>query len=310
MKSSSWLAPPSRKKSIALRPSQRRLADLDCIAALAELADVEGYTRPVVDDTLTFDIRDGRHPVVEQALARELKGPFIRNDCVLSRPIVRQNGSPRCAWTPSSLKIRPAVATWLTIPPGFDTGNTATSGWSPAPIWPANRHYLRQNALITLMAQMGSFVPAAHAHIGIVDRLFSRVGASDDIASGRSTFMVEMVEAAGILNAATERSFVILDEIGRGTSTFDGLSIAWATVEHLHDVNRCRALFATHYHELTTLSERLARSPTSRSTSRNGKTRSSSCTRCAPARQTAPTASMLPAWRACPMRLRAAPARS
>jgi DNA mismatch repair protein MutS len=117
--------------------------------------------------------------------------------------------------------------------------------------------YLRQNALIALMAQMGSFVPAAHAHIGVVDRLFSRVGASDDIASGRSTFMVEMVEAAGILNAATERSFVILDEIGRGTSTFDGLSIAWATVEHLHDVNRCRALFATHYHELTALSERL-----------------------------------------------------
>ena len=107
------------------------------------------------------------------------------------------------------------------------------------------------------MAQMGSFVPAGQAHIGIVDRLFSRVGASDDIASGRSTFMVEMVETAGILNAATERSFVILDEIGRGTSTFDGLSIAWATVEHLHDVNRCRALFATHYHELTTLSDRL-----------------------------------------------------
>ena len=117
--------------------------------------------------------------------------------------------------------------------------------------------FLRQNALIALMAQMGSFVPAAHAHIGVVDRLFSRVGASDDIASGRSTFMVEMVETAGILNSATERSFVILDEIGRGTSTFDGLSIAWATVEHLHDVNRCRSLFATHYHELTTLSERL-----------------------------------------------------
>ncbi|MGI9424276.1 MAG: MutS-related protein, partial [Hyphomicrobiaceae bacterium] len=117
--------------------------------------------------------------------------------------------------------------------------------------------FLRQNALIALMAQMGAYVPAQSAHIGIVDRLFSRVGASDDIASGRSTFMVEMVETAGILNQATERSFVILDEIGRGTATFDGLSIAWATVEHLHDVNQCRAIFATHYHELTSLSDRL-----------------------------------------------------
>jgi DNA mismatch repair protein MutS len=117
--------------------------------------------------------------------------------------------------------------------------------------------FLRQNALIAILAQMGSFVPAEAAEIGIVDRLFSRVGAADDLARGRSTFMVEMVETAAILNQATERSLVILDEIGRGTATFDGLSIAWACVEHLHQVTRCRALFATHYHELTTLSAKL-----------------------------------------------------
>jgi DNA mismatch repair protein MutS len=119
--------------------------------------------------------------------------------------------------------------------------------------------FLRQNALIAILAQMGSFVPAKRAHIGVVDRLFSRVGAADDLARGRSTFMVEMVETAAILNQAGSRALVILDEIGRGTATFDGLSIAWATVEHLHDVNKCRALFATHFHELTVLSGRLGR---------------------------------------------------
>ena len=119
--------------------------------------------------------------------------------------------------------------------------------------------FLRQNALIAILAQMGSFVPARHAHIGVVDRLFSRVGAADDLARGRSTFMVEMVETAAILNQAGERALVILDEIGRGTATFDGLSIAWATVEHLHGVNKCRALFATHFHELTALAGRLDR---------------------------------------------------
>ena len=117
--------------------------------------------------------------------------------------------------------------------------------------------FLRQNALIAILAQVGSFVPAKSAEIGIVDRLFSRVGAADDLAHGRSTFMVEMVEAAAILNQAGPRALVILDEIGRGTATFDGLSIAWAALEHLHDVNKCRALFATHYHELTALAERL-----------------------------------------------------
>jgi DNA mismatch repair protein MutS len=135
---------------------------------------------------------------------------------------------------------------------------------TPARIWlvtgpnmAGKSTFLRQNALITVLAQMGSFVPARRAHLGIVDRLFSRVGAADDLARGRSTFMVEMVETAGILNQATERSLVILDEIGRGTATFDGLSIAWAVVEYLQAVSKCRALFATHYHELTALAGRL-----------------------------------------------------
>ena len=119
--------------------------------------------------------------------------------------------------------------------------------------------FLRQNALIAVLAQMGSFVPARAAHIGVVDRLFSRVGAADDLARGRSTFMVEMVETAAILNQAGERALVILDEIGRGTATFDGLSIAWAAIEHLHEVNRCRALFATHFHEMTALAAKLPR---------------------------------------------------
>jgi len=209
------------------------LAELDCTAALAHLAMREGYVRPIVDETLTFDISGGRHPVVEQALQKDLAGPFIENDCCL---------------IPASDPDRP---------PGFDNPAVGRIWLVTGPNMAGKSTFLRQNALIALMAQMGAFVPARTAHIGIVDRLFSRVGASDDIASGRSTFMVEMVETAGILNQATERSFVILDEIGRGTATFDGLSIAWATVEYLHDINACRALFATHYHELTSLSDRL-----------------------------------------------------
>lgn len=236
------------KEEHALSGLAAALADIDCLCALAELADVENYTRPIVDDTQTFVIRDGRHPVVEQALARELSGPFIRNDCILALPPREVDGG--------YTQDRDASGA-AAYPPGFDQDNIGHIWLVTGPNMAGKSTFLRQNALITLMAQMGSFVPAGHAHIGIVDRLFSRVGASDDIASGRSTFMVEMVETAAILNAATERSFVILDEIGRGTSTFDGLSIAWATVEHLHDVNRCRSLFATHYHELTTLSERL-----------------------------------------------------
>ena len=212
--------------SEVLRDGAAALAVLDVSAALATLADSENYCRPVVDDSLDFHIEAGRHPVVEQALRRQLGEPFVANDCDLSPADGEKAG-----------------AIWLLTGPNMGGKST----------------FLRQNALIAIMAQMGSFVPARSARIGVVDRLFSRVGASDDLARGRSTFMVEMVETAAILNQAGERSLVILDEIGRGTATFDGLSIAWAAVEYLHEKNRCRALFATHFHEMTALSEKLSR---------------------------------------------------
>jgi DNA mismatch repair protein MutS len=208
-----------------LRAAAHGFALLDVTAALAKLAVDENYTRPVVDGSLKFTIEGGRHPVVEQALKRDGQ-PFIANACDLS---------PGPAQTSGQI--------WLITGPNMAGKST----------------FLRQNALIALLAQIGSFVPAKLAQIGIVDRLFSRVGAADDLARGRSTFMVEMVETAAILNQATERALVILDEIGRGTATFDGLSIAWASIEHLHESNRCRALFATHYHELTALAQKLPR---------------------------------------------------
>ncbi len=198
----------------------RAIAKIDVVSSLAELAARARMVRPEVDGSTAFEVTGGRHLVVEAALQAGAQS-FIANDCNLSANAKRL---------------------WLLTGPNMAGKST----------------YLRQNALIVILAQIGSFVPADSAHIGVVDRLFSRVGAADDLARGRSTFMVEMVETAAILNQATEKSFVILDEIGRGTSTFDGLSIAWATVEHIHDVNRCRALFATHYHELTMLAERLA----------------------------------------------------
>lgn len=199
------------------------LGDLDVAAALAELAEEKRWVRPRVDGSLAFDIKGGRHPVVEAALDKANAGPFVANDCDLS------------ADTQEARRL------WLLTGPNMAGKST----------------YLRQNALIAILAQMGSFVPAEEATIGIVDRLFSRVGAADDLARGRSTFMVEMIETAAILNQAGPHALVILDEIGRGTATFDGLSIAWAAVEHLHEVNRCRSLFATHYHELTALNEKL-----------------------------------------------------
>jgi DNA mismatch repair protein MutS len=208
------------------------LARLDCEAGLARLAAEQGFVRPVLDGSTAFDIRGGRHPVVEQALKASGSGQFIENDCVLVEA--------RAEEVPGFDEMTPARV-WLVTGPNMAGKST----------------FLRQNALVAVLAQMGSFVPARSAHIGIVDRLFSRVGAADDLARGRSTFMVEMVETAGILNQATDRSLVILDEIGRGTATFDGLSIAWAVVEHLRAVNKCRALFATHYHELTALAGRL-----------------------------------------------------
>jgi len=203
------------------------LASLDVASALAELASVRRYARPTVNDGLAFDIRGGRHPVVEAALENRNEGAFIANNCRL--------GGDGTDEAPADGRL------WLLTGPNMAGKST----------------FLRQNALIALMAQIGSFVPADNAVIGVVDRLFSRVGAADDLARGRSTFMVEMVETAAILNQAGPRALVILDEIGRGTATFDGLSIAWAVIEHLHEANRCRSLFATHYHELTSLTSRL-----------------------------------------------------
>jgi len=196
------------------------MATLDVDAALAELAAECDYTRPVIDESMDFEIIDGRHPVVEAVMKKEASGNFIGNSCKLSSKDDR---------------------IWLLTGPNMAGKST----------------FLRQNALIAIMAQMGSFVPAKSAKIGVINKIFSRVGASDDLARGRSTFMVEMVETAAILNRADERSFVILDEIGRGTATFDGLSIAWAVVEQLAEVNKCRTLFATHYHELTKLTKSL-----------------------------------------------------
>lgn len=200
--------------------ASRALAEIDLAAAFADLAAGEDWVEPTVDASRAFEIEGGRHPVVEAALKRSGE-PFIANDCALT------SGET------------PAI--WLLTGPNMAGKST----------------FLRQNALIALLAQAGSFVPARRAHIGLVSQLFSRVGAADDLARGRSTFMVEMVETAAILNQADDRALVILDEIGRGTATYDGLSIAWAVLEHLHGVNRCRALFATHYHEMTALSAKL-----------------------------------------------------
>ncbi len=205
-------------EAAAITETAAALARLDVAAALAELAATEGWARPQVDMTAAFHIEAGRHPVVEAAV-KAGRGRFVANDCDLSAD----------------------CRLWLVTGPNMAGKST----------------FLRQNALIAILAQAGSFVPARAAHIGVVDRLYSRVGAADDLAQGRSTFMVEMVETAAILSGATNRSLVILDEVGRGTSTYDGLAIAWAVLEAVHDDLACRCLFATHYHELVALKERL-----------------------------------------------------
>jgi DNA mismatch repair protein MutS len=215
------LAAEVKGRQPEIAKAARALAALDLAAALAELAAQENWCRPEVYASLDFQIEGGRHPVVEAALKAQAAHPFVANACDLG----------------------PQRSLWLITGPNMAGKST----------------FLRQNALIAVLAQMGSYVPATGARIGVVDRLFSRVGAADDLARGRSTFMVEMVETAAILNQAGPRALVILDEIGRGTATFDGLSIAWAVVEHLHEFNRSRALFATHYHELTALAARLPR---------------------------------------------------
>ena len=205
----------------AIHGAGRALAEVDVTAGFAELARVRDWVKPAVDASRDFEVEAGRHPVVEAALAKAGQ-PFVANDLALAPG-------------------EKGAAIWLVTGPNMAGKST----------------FLRQNALIAILAQAGGYVPARAARIGLVEQVFSRVGASDDLARGRSTFMVEMVETAAIVNQAGPRAFVILDEIGRGTATYDGLSIAWAVLEHLHGVNRCRALFATHYHEMVALAGRL-----------------------------------------------------
>jgi DNA mismatch repair protein MutS len=202
---------------VTLQEVAAAMAELDVLASLAELAAQRQWVRPQMTDDSVLKIDGGRHPVLDITLPQ---GEFVPNDCVHS----------------------PETGMILLI-----TG----------PNMAGKSTYIRQVALITLLAQAGSFVPADSALIGIADRIFARVGASDELSRGQSTFMVEMVETARILNTASSRSLVILDEIGRGTSTYDGLSLAWAITEHLHEQIGCRTLFATHYHELTQLEESL-----------------------------------------------------
>lgn len=192
----------------------KAIAWLDVAASHAELTKQLKFTKPIIDDSKAFVIEEGRHPIVEQSLIFNHQ-TFVPNNCNLSA----------------------GQSLWVMTGPNMAGKST----------------FLRQNALIIVLSHIGCFIPAEKAHIGVVDSLFSRIGASDDLASGKSTFMVEMIETATILNQATEKSFVILDEIGRGTATYDGMAIAHATLEYLHNINRCRTLFATHYHELTSL---------------------------------------------------------
>jgi DNA mismatch repair protein MutS len=228
-----------------LRTAASAVADADALLSLARVASERGYARPTLDRSEALEIAEGRHPVVEAMLPPD-SGGFVPNDLSVA----------------SSAELAP-------VPPGPEPDRVAgaAAGRSPSaslrveaqilvitgPNMAGKSTAMRQAALIALMAQMGSFVPARRARVGLVDRIFTRVGATDDLARGRSTFMVEMTEAAAILHNATRRSLVVLDEIGRGTSTFDGLSIAWAVAEHLHDRVGCRTLFATHYHELQDL---------------------------------------------------------
>ena len=213
-----------------VRQSARAVAEIDLTTTYAHLAALRGWIRPVVDESGVLEIVGGRHPVVERRMEEQGVGRFVPNSLFLQAQVDH-----------SERDRGPSVA----LITGPNMGGKST--------------YLRMAALLVIMAQTGSFVPAESLRVGLTDRVFTRIGASDNVARGRSTFMVEMTETAAILHTATARSLILLDEMGRGTATYDGLSLAWATVEHLHDSVRARALFATHYHELTLLSERLTR---------------------------------------------------
>ncbi len=206
-----------------MRETARRVAEIDMLACFAHMAALRGWVRPEVEESGALEFVQARHPVVERRLEESGGGRFVPNSVALDAD------------------AGPAVM----LITGPNMGGKST--------------YLRQAALLVMMAQCGCFVPAERMRLGLVDRIYTRIGASDNVARGRSTFMVEMTETAAILNTATNRSLVLLDEMGRGTATYDGLSLAWATVEHLHDRIGARTLFATHYHELTLLADRLAR---------------------------------------------------
>jgi DNA mismatch repair protein MutS len=206
-----------------IRETARRVAEIDLLACFAHLAALRGWTRPVVDETGLLEFAAARHPVVERRLEESGAGRFV----------------------PNSVHLDAEAGPSILLITGPNMGGKST--------------YLRQAALLVILAQCGSFVPAERMRLGLVDRIYTRIGASDNVARGRSTFMVEMTETAAILNSATNRSLVLLDEMGRGTATYDGLSLAWATVEHLHDRIGARTLFATHYHELTLLADKLER---------------------------------------------------
>lgn len=230
-----------------LQQTAETLAQIDVLIALATLAVQQRYVRPTITTEPVLDIREGRHPVLDKKFRR---GAFVPNDVVLGLPTdgaaPPPSGDGIAAAAPAAVGARVAAAPFIQLITGPNMAGKST--------------YIRQAALLTILAQMGSFVPASRATIGIADRIFARVGASDELGRGQSTFMVEMTEAARILNAATQQSLVILDEIGRGTSTYDGISLAWAITEYIHDELRCRTLFATHYHELTALPDSLPNS--------------------------------------------------
>jgi DNA mismatch repair protein MutS len=238
-----------RKRVLAeagrIRTAAGAVAAADALLSLGRVAAERGYSRPVVDGSEALEIADGRHPVVEAALPPD-SGGFVPNDVA----VASSAESGRAQGQPDEAAPERADGPGGPHPPGSDVPQVLII---TGPNMAGKSTAMRQTALIALLAQMGSFVPARRARVGLVDRIFTRVGASDDLASGRSTFMVEMTETAAIVHNATRRSLVVLDEIGRGTSTFDGLSIAWAVAEHLHDRTGCRTLFATHYHELQDL---------------------------------------------------------
>nr|MBA3938734.1 DNA mismatch repair protein MutS [Planctomycetota bacterium] len=216
------------------------LARCDVAAALAEVARKQGWCRPVIDDGLALELSGARHPVVEEVVGR---GKFVANDCHLDAATSAD---------PAVAGAHPATGPTSGLPDSRTSGPGRLAVIT-GPNMAGKSTYIRQVALAVVLAQAGSFVPAQSARVGLVDRVFTRVGAGDELARNLSTFMVEMAETAAILNHATRRSLVILDEVGRGTSTFDGVSLAWAITEHVHDRVACRCLFATHYHELVDL---------------------------------------------------------